>query len=215
MKYTTSILIALLATLSLSAQDWDPEVYKSGEQYPGYVILEDGTKKEGFIQLSNRYKMQNEILFYAEKGNKKTKEKYKTADLQQYKIADKLYHCIHYSGGLMSKPVRANLVVNEDCITEYVWYNRADDYLSMRQSSSESYEEYMARMYPPVAVFQKEGEESPRSIDYFALKFSKKMAEFVAENKELAAKVTAKEKGYGMLKVLDIIAEYNENCETE
>jgi hypothetical protein len=34
----------------------------------------------------------------------------------------------------------------------------------------------------------------------------------VAENKELAAKVLAKEDGYGMLRIMEIIQEYNAAC---
>jgi hypothetical protein len=210
MKSYVTLICLLFSVALLSAQDWSSDVYKMGELYPGYIIEENGAQTEGFIKYQNRYKMQNEVLFFKDKDAKKAK--YKTADLKEYKVADKLYHCIHYSGGLMSKPVRANLLVSEGCITEYVWYDRADDFMAMRQSYGETEEEFMARMYPPKIVYQKQGTEEPKTVDYFLLKFSKKMSEFVSENKELSAKVLAKDKGYGMLKVQAIIAEYNEAC---
>ena len=70
-------ILMFAAFFSLS-QDWDPTVYKGGEQYPGYVIDSKGKKIEGFIKYTNRYELQNTVVFYAEKGNKKTKKKYKT-----------------------------------------------------------------------------------------------------------------------------------------
>lgn len=206
-------LLALMCLMSTAmfSQDWSTDVYKYGEQYPGYVIDAKGNKTEGFIKYQNRYTMQNEVVFFAEKGNKKTKTKYKTADLQSYQVADKVYHCIHYSGGLMAKPIRANLLVNEGCINEYVWYSRAEGYALMQQGESESDEEFAARVYPPKSVFKKG--EDVKSMDQFGIKFAKKMSEFVSDNKELAEKVMSKEKGYRMLGILNIIEEYNSNCE--
>lgn len=212
MKYLTLALLMLLGVSEMTAQDWSSDVYKYGEQYPGYVITADGDKIEGYIKYRNRYTMQNEVIFFKEKGNKKTKEKYATKDLKEYKVADKLYHCINYSGGLMAKPIRANLVVAEGCITEYVWYDRAESYAVMQQGSSESDEEFMNRMYPPKTVYLNNNNGMVKSVDQFGLKFPKKMSEFIADQKDLASKVANKEKGYGMLKILNIIEEYNTNC---
>ncbi|MBZ0207643.1 MAG: hypothetical protein K8H89_15085 [Flavobacteriales bacterium] len=213
MIFRTLLATGLLAAVSsLQAQDWSSDVYRSGELYPGYVIDASGTKIEGYIKYQNRYTMQNEVQFYTDKDDKKSKEKYKTSDLTEYKVADKLYHCIHYSGGLMSKPVRANLVVTEGCITEYVWYNRADNYAIMQKGASETEEEFMARMYPSVMVFKKKGDDEVRSLDQFAMKFASKMSEYVSDNAELSKKVADKEKGYGMLNIQPIIAEYNAAC---
>ena len=206
-------LAVLLMALQLNAQDWSTDVYKYGEEYPGYVVDEKGNKTEGYIKYRDRYSMQNEVIFFAEKGNKKTKTKYKTADLKEYKVADKLYHCIHYSGGLLAKPIRANLVVSEGCITQYVWYDRAEGYALMQQGPNETDEEFGNRMYPSKMVFLKSGSDEPKSVDYFGLKFAKKMSEYISDNKELASKVANKEKGYGMLKILDIIEQYNAECE--
>lgn len=206
------LVLTLISTTGLIAQDWSTDVYKYGEQYPGYVIDAEGNKIEGYIQYQNRYTMQNTVLFFSEKDNKKTKVKYDTQDLKEYKVADKLYHCIHYSGGLMKKPIKANLVVKEGCITEYVWYNRADNFMTMQKLPNETDEEFMNRMYPPETVYLKAGDEEPRRTDYFALKFADKMSEYIADNKELSEKVANKEKGYGMLRILEIIEEYNAAC---
>jgi len=208
------IVLSLFAIISLTvgAQDWSTDVYKYGEQYPGFVIDVSGKKIEGFIKYQNRYTMQNSVLFYSEKGNKKSKVKYKTADLKEYKVADKVYHCIPYSGGLSAKAIRANLLVKEGCIAEYVWYDRAENYATMQKSPSETDEEFMIRKYPPKTVYFKNGDK-PRTVDYFGLKFSTKMSEWISDNQGLSEKVANKEKGYKMLNILNIIEEYNEACE--
>jgi hypothetical protein len=197
---------------NMSAQDWSSKVYKYGTLYPGYVILADGKKVEGFIRYDDRYSMQNDITFFADKEDKKSKLKYSTGDLKEYMVADKLYHCIHYSGGLMAKPIKGNLVVKKGCITEYVWYDKIEGAAMIQRGPNESEEDFYNRIYPPKTVYKNQNAEEVRSVDYFALKFADKMAEFVGDNKELANKVRNKEKGYGMLQILNIIAEYNENC---
>lgn len=206
------LFFAFLLTNQLFAQNWNTDLFKYGELYEGYVITAAGERIEGFIRYDDRYSMQNDIVFFKDKADKKNKVKYQSQDLLEYKVADKLYHCIHYSGGLLAKPVRGNLVVREGCITEYVWYNRADNYAVMTRGASESEEAFYTRMYPPVTVYKRKDQEDVRSLDYFALKFASKMAEFISDNAEIAAKVTAKEKGYGILNILDIIDEYNAKC---
>ena len=60
--------------------------------------------------------------------------------------------------------------------------------------------------------YLKNGDENPKTLDYFALKFASKMSEWISDDAVLSKKVADKEDGYGMLKILEIIAEYNENC---
>jgi hypothetical protein len=204
--------LLLVAAATLTAQNWDPSVYRMGDLYPGYVIDASGTRTDGYIKLQDRYSMQNDVQFFANQEDKKSKMKYKTSDLKEYKVADKVYHCINYSGGLSGSAIRANLVVAEGCITQYVWYNKAENFALIQKGANETEEAYMERLYPSVMVFMKPGDEKPRSLDYFGLKFATKMSEYVAENKELAAKVLAKEDGYGMLRIMEIIQEYNAAC---
>ena len=100
---------------------------RAGNSIPGYIVDASGKKTEGYIKYQNRYTMQNEVLFYTDKDDKKSKQDLKTKDLKEYMVADKLYHCINYSGGLSGSAIRANLVVEDGCITQYVWYNRAEN----------------------------------------------------------------------------------------
>ena len=62
-------------------------------------------------------------------------------------------------------------------------------------------------------VWLKNGDEYPKTNDYFALGFAKKMAEYISDNDVLSSKVKNKEKGYKMLQILKIIDEYNAACE--
>ena len=213
MTLRSILTIGLLVLIGTSfAQDCSSDVYKGGALYPGYIVDASGKKTEGYIKYQNRYTMQNEVLFYTDKDDKKSKQDLKTKDLKEYMVADKLYHCINYSGGLSGSAIRANLVVEDGCITQYVWYNRAENWAIMQKGASETEEEFMERMYPSVMVFMKPGDEKPRSLDYFGMKFADKMSEYVGDNKELAKKVADKEKGYGMLNILPIIQEYNAAC---
>lgn len=211
MRYLLSLLTIILFS-SLHAQDWSSTTYKYGELYEGYIIDASGKKTEGYIKYEDRYSMQNDITFYADKNDKKNKVKYKSEDLTEYKVADKLYHCIHYSGGLLAKPVRGNLVVKEGCIMEYVWYNRVEGYMTMTKNAGESDEDYYNRIYPPITVYKKKDDQDCRTVDSFAVKFKEKMSEYIADNKELAKKVLDSEKGYGMMNMIKIIEEYNAQC---
>ena len=216
MKLKAILLNAiLLIAVGVSGQDWSTDVYKYGEKYPGHIVDASGKKTEGFIKYQNRYTMQNEVLFYKDKDNKKSKVKYKTKDLKEYMVADKVYHCITYSGGLSGSAIKANLLVEEGCIAQYVWYDRAENYAIMQKGASETEEEFMARKYPSKMIFRNNNKDLVKSVDQFGMKFAKKVSEFVADNKELAAKVANKEKGYGMLKILNIFEEYNAACKSE
>lgn len=206
------LLLAAMAFLALgaSAQDWTSDAYTYGQRYEGYVIDKGGTKIEGFIQYTNQASLQDNIIFFHEKDNNKTKVKYKPADLLEYMVADKLYHCITYSGGISGKTIKGNLLISDGCIKEYRWYNKSTN--PVYKTTEESDEEFNRRKFPPVTVYWKEGVERPRSDDYFLLKYAKKIQEFISDNAELAAKVTDKEKGYGFINISRVIEEYNTAC---
>jgi len=194
------------------AQDWYNPAYSYGQQYAGYIIDADGNKTEGFIKYKNRYAMQQGVEFFTEKGNRKSRVKYKAQDLKEYKVGDHLYHVIHYSGGLLKKPLRGNLVVKTGCISEYIWYDRDENFATMRKNVGESQEDFDNRLYPSKTVYLKKGSDEPHSTDYYALGFAKRVSALVSDNQELSEKVANKEKGYRMLKFYAIIEEYNENC---
>jgi len=204
MKRTTiSILLCLFLAMGAYAQDWSTSVYSQGTMYPGYIIKTDGTKIEGYIKAKPRAELeslggsnQKSVDFYTDPKGKKTKTVYKPEDLKEYKIADKVYRSIHYSGGLTSKPLRFVLLASDGHIARYTWYDQ------------EGYDVHLVPQYKEKVIYQK-GDEKPVELSDLAIGFTKKVSAMVSDDAELAAKITNKEKGYGMLALEKIIAEYN------
>jgi hypothetical protein len=207
------IILALFAFVAInaSAQDWSNDVYKQGDIYPGYMIDKAGKKTEGFIEMRNRYAMQNTILFYSDKNNKKSKLKIKSETLSEYSVAEKTWRCINYSGGLSKKTIKGNLLVEDGCISTYAFYTYESGVNTRLEG--ETSEMFANRKYPKTIVLHKVGDEKPVTEDYFLLGFVKKMAEYIAANEELAQKVLNKEKGYKLFSIDAIMDEYNEQCE--
>ena len=109
-------------------------------------------------------------------------------------MGDKLYRTLNYSGGLLNKPLRFLLVAKDGEITEYVFYQ--EDATAEAQG-----------------IFHKRHDPShsdPITYGYFALGYAKKLSDYISDYPALSKKVSDKEKGYGLLNLLAIIAEYNE-----
>ncbi|MCQ2607394.1 MAG: hypothetical protein MJ197_01735 [Bacteroidales bacterium] len=203
-KQLFSLTLLILISIVANAQYWSPSVYVFGKKYPGYIIKNNGEKVEGYIEVQmqgciDSYMKSNQtcVIFYSDPNNKKTKVVYTPDYLQGYVIADKYFKSMHYSGGLLSKPLRFLLQVAEGHISTYVWYTPSEDRLPYEKK----FEEKM--------VYQK-GNEMPVEQSMLFLNFAGKVSELVSEDVELAQKVLNKEKGYGRLNIDKIIAEYNE-----
>lgn len=214
MKRTTLIAFLTIFTFAVQAYDWDPSVYRVGKRYPGYIVTLEGDTIQGFVKARMRCAYtavgksnQNFCEFYRNEKDKKPLGKYKPNDINGYKVADKVYRSISYSGGL-SKSKNFNLFVNDGHITTYHWYAAQEGAASMRKTPDESWEEYDARRFTTSIVYQK-GDERPRESNYYLMSFAKRVAELVNEHEDLAESVKNKEKGYRMLKFDAIIEEYN------
>jgi hypothetical protein len=204
MKKTTLTGLFILFTVCIFGQDWSSDIYRVGEKYPGYIIKNDGTKIEGYIEAHPRAAAtpfgndnQTIVTFYSDPKNKKTKIEYKPEDLKEYMVADKHYVSMNYSGGLMAKPVRFLLVKKEGRIKTCIWY----EWASLNSDGT--------NVYTEKEIFQK-GDEKPIELTSFLMGYVKKMSELVKEYPEMVKKINDKEKGYGMLNIEKIIAEYNE-----
>jgi len=206
-----NIILALLIAnpTPTPTQDWSSDVYKVGTMYPGHVINSKGEKIEGHIKAGNRVENEKKVLFYSDPKNKKSKVVYKTSDLKGYEVADKVYKAMAYSGGLSGKAIRCLLLVEPGRISQYVWYEFAEGYLTMARGTNESIEDYHKRYYVDKIVYQN-GDGKPMEHTSFGMGFAKKMSKFIEDYPELAKKVANKEKGYKMLKIAEIIKEYNE-----
>jgi hypothetical protein len=190
------VLISLsfcFMTTFISAQDWSGKVYQTGKIYPGFYVLNNNDTVQGYFLHGTQAGNQKKCFFYTNEMDKKPTSNFTPEEIKSYKVADKLYRSINFSGGLMAKPLRFNLVTKDGGITEYVFYS--EDGAST-----------------PEPVFHKPNDPAnnkPLQMSYFGLGFAKKLSEYVSDYPALAAKVSGKEKGYGMLNLLAIIDEYN------
>jgi hypothetical protein len=200
-----TFIIILFSIAKLYSQDWSSGIYNVGVTYPGYIIKNDGTKIEGYLEAQERgaidgvgFSNQNRVIFYSDPKNRKTKITYKPEDIKEYMIADKIYKTMNYSGGLMGKPLRFLLVKKEGRIGTYVWYEHKGFENMMRQNPT----------FEDKLIIQK-GDEKPIEQTSLYLGFVKKVGELVSDDAELANKVAKKEKGYGMSNFDKVLEEYN------
>lgn len=194
--------------------DWSPEIYQVGKMYPGYIINLEGDTVKGFIKADQRCSIgglgssnQNTCAFYLNETDKKPVEKYKPADIKGYKIADKVYESIKYSGGLLKAP-NFNLVVQDGALRMYEWYSTKENYSTISKQSGETWAQYDARRFDYKQVVAKDP-NAPIELAMLGLSFAKKMPELISDYPELADKVANKEKGYGFLRIYEVIDEYN------
>lgn len=195
----TGILIVLCLTLVVAkAQpkdpDWSETVYKIGKIYPGFYVTNTNDTIHGYFLHDDKKGNQKKCRFYTNEMDKKPTAEFKPEDIKSYKVADKLYRTLNYSGGLLNKPLRFLLVTNDGGITEFVFYS--EDAAVQAQG-----------------VFHKPKDPShsdPITVSYFGLSFAKKLSDYISDYPVLAQKVANKEKGYGLLNLMAIIAEYNE-----
>ena len=208
MKKLLLLIVLAIAgmTTNLNAQDWSGKVYQFGKVYPGYIIKLTGDTVQGFVEHQDRTGNQKKCLFYTDPNNKKSKVVYKVDDIKGYKVGDKVYRAINYSGGLFGKPLAFNLLTKDGHIAQYMWYSEVME-ITMRGGNETVYE-YDKRKNTEMQVYQK-GTDQPFDHQKFGLKWGKVMAELVSDDKELAQKITNKEEGYGMFKHYEIIDEYN------
>lgn len=187
MKY---LLIFITAFICITSQAQDQK-YRLFDFYEGYIITNDGTKERGFIQYLDESDRYEKVIF--KKDLKGKKEKFKFGDIQGYNVADTEFKAIEYDDVMFKG--RKFLIVDEvNCISTY-HFRQYDD---------------VDKAWETITIF--ENDEGAINYQKFALSFAKTMAELVKADAELAAKVQNKEKGYGLLKMYDIVAEYNANC---
>lgn len=223
MKRNIILSIALVTSLTAFSQesennsmaDWSPEIYQVGKIYPGYIIKSDGDTIKGFIKADNRCSIggigssnQNKVKFYLHESDRRPSEKYKPKDIKGYRIADKVYESINFSGGLFNK-ANFNLVVEDGAIRLYEWYSTVDNYSSLSKQSGETWQAYDGRRFETKLIVAKDPTE-PIEYSRLGLSFKKKMPPLISDNPEMAKKVANKEKGYNFLHLFDVIKEYNE-----
>lgn len=195
----------MLAFTSSFADEWDADDYKQGKLYEGYVISLGGDTTHGYIKAlryfgsSNETTNQTMCYFYENEDDAEPFMTYKPATIKGYKMGDKLYHSIPYSGGLISKFNNFCLVRIEGAISTFSYFYYDDGSSGDPNAKAGIKESNLLR----------KGDDKVLGLSSFAFGFKKKGAELVKEHKDLAKKIANKEKGYKMFNIDAIIEEYN------
>ena len=214
--FSTAVILLSASAFSqnVSVMDWNPELYKVGQIYPGHVITLQGDTLKGFIKGDVRCAVgglgtshQNQAVFYINETDKKPTAKYKPADIKGYKVADRVYESINYSGGLFKKP-NFNIVLVSGAISIYEWYATNENYSSITRMKNESLEDFDARRYVNKLIIAKVPTD-PIDYSIVSMSFAKRMTPLFADNEEIARKVSEGEEGYTFTKIFQIIKEYN------
>lgn len=207
-KLIAALALLLFAQVSFAQEEWYGGVYKGGQIYPGYIVKITGDTVKGFIEYQGRIDMQNKCVFYSDPANKKTKLVYKGEDLKAYYVADKFYKSMNYSGGLMSGPVRFLWQRKAGRIAQYKWFDTAENANLMVKQAGETQSAFEMRQYTSKIIIQKL-DEKPIEHSSLGMSFAKKMGEMTADYPEMSTKIVNKENGYGMLKMFELIDQYN------
>jgi hypothetical protein len=186
--------IVCMSLLAAAQPDWSGKVYTVGKIYPGFYVTNTNDTINGYFYHGDQTGNQKKCFFYKKETDPKHSSEFRPEEIRSYKVADKLYRSIPYSGGLLAKPLRFNLVNKDGAITEYVFYH----------------EDGSGGSDPVFHKPHDAANSKPMSIQDFGLGFAKKVSQYVGDYPELSQKVANKDKGYGMLKILEIFAEYNQ-----
>jgi len=187
MRYLLVLFVLFLTGVS-SAQN-----YRINNFYEGYIIKKDGSRERGYILFTDDSKHFEQVTFKKDKKGKN--ERFKPKDIAGYKVADRVYHSVHYK----DFPFNSNrflLLETDGCLKKY------------------SYKFYRDGAWASHTILKNDLDEA-ENIDTYLLDFAKKMSNMVRKDEALAQKISNKEKGYNLLAIDAIIDEYNANCETE
>lgn len=187
MKYLITALFAIC--LIFSTNDVAAQDYRVNSFYEGYVVKKDGSRLEGFILYGTMEQNKGLAVFYTDKNNRKTKQKFKTKDIAGYKVGSEEYISVTYRSVLKQR-VFAKVESKGQIMV-----------LSVAEPGENGAWSYNMAL--------KKGDEDAIGTARF-INFAKQMSQYISDYEALATKVKNKEKGYRLLSMLDIIAQYNE-----
>ncbi len=186
MKHIILLLFVTAGMFTVQAQD-----YKISNFYEGYIIKKDGTKERGYIMYNDESVRYEKVIFKKELKGKK--ESYKPKDIAGYKVADQTYHAVQYKD-IPFKNNKFLLLVKDGCLKQY----------ALRTLNNGAWDTTMILQNDEEAV----------NTQTFIIGYADKMANMVKNDKELAAKIKSKAKGYSILNMEAIVDEYNANCKS-
>ena len=184
-------------------------------RYPGYIINNYGDTIKGLIEFKTLIANQFNVWLYEGPTSGKPLEKFKPKDINSYKVDRLMYVSLPFSGKGFSKKNTFMIRVIDGPISLYEWYY--DE--SLMVDDDDLYE--AAGVEKAMDVDLEEGivqqlfavKNDGKPVDFtslkFSMKFKKLMSEYVADYRELSAKIANKEEGYKYENYMEIIKEYN------
>lgn len=186
---------------------------KRGEVLPGFVIDLQGDTTRGYLLNINLWMNQHMTFFYTTPDDAESRVKYKPREIRAYQVGNRYYESMKYPFNYSIYPYNFVLRKLDGPVRYYVWYYDEDRAKLMSPdigiadlakaflfNEDELWKDEFAR--------KGDGEFIPFDLK-FLIKFAKNMAAFVADDKELAQKVSDKVKGYQNVDIEKIIREYN------
>jgi hypothetical protein len=167
---------------------------------PGKFYYKDGTVKDQMIKYQNPEdlkKLDNQIHFLMDPDNpKKGIINSPKSDLEAFEIDKNKWVRMTYDGEEQFGILHIDGVIKDFSVFKIPFARVTGDYIEKR--------------------FIQKQDEKPISNSALMMKYKKTIVELVKDNKELAAKITNKEKGYkGFINSVKVINEYNEWHKTE
>ena len=183
-KTISFLLVVFLTGTSAFAQ---PNEYQYNKIYPGYIIRPAGDTVKGFVQNLDNETNQKKCNFYANPDDSKTRQTFKPTELKGYAIEDKHYRTVMGKSLGFLKGERSFMLIDKPGhVTSYLNYT------------------------PKLELVWQRAEDPIVDNADMVFGFKKTVLKLVGDCEEIAGKIERKEKGYGMLSIEKIIAEYNE-----
>ncbi len=213
MNYLKAITLFLITTLSFTVQGQIEDSPRDIlEKIPGYIITNSGEKQEGFIKRFGKIKSQKKVKFYKTLKDKDF-IKYGPKDIKAYQIANDYYEA-HVYGSLSGKGKVFLIRFKQGKINLFNYYlitdkDIAESTIARKGNTEVSIDVDGKELRAEVLAVKDTGEALKFASPKMIFGFKKIMSAYVKDFPELAVKIKKKEKGYGMLGVLNIVEEYN------
>lgn len=182
----TLAIMALCASMA-----WAQPDYQVGKMYEGYILLDDNTREEGFVVFEDPVKRSQRVVFYKNANDRRSKKIYKPKKLNGYGV-----------GSMQFKTLTYRNILKSTAFAELTQGGQISVY-SVCSAYDATKGEYQCEM-----ILQK-GQDEPVVSTKF-LRFADNMSDYVSDYEALATKIRNKEKGYRLLGMMNIIAEYNQ-----
>ncbi|CAM1361706.1 hypothetical protein [Tenacibaculum xiamenense] len=206
------LTLLLLTSINFCYAQVEENWEDHSKKLPGYVILKDGKKIEGYLKRFLKIKSQRKVKFFKTLDDKPVV--YKPKQLKAYQIGDDYYESHPYEG-LSGKTKVFLLRTLKGKISLFEYYMRVEDDQKMELTISKKGNKEVILDFDGTKVVAEgfASKEGGKTLKFSSTKvlfsFKKVMSKYVSDYPELAKKIKNKEKGYKVYNILNIVNEYN------